>query len=384
MAPNHTRKPLVVVAGQVPPPVGGQNIMISRIIEELEKETRWTTVHLPFHFTPSFQKVRQFRWSKIIELLLVWARAMRLFMEKGRWDLLIYPSGGPQTIPVIRDILLLPFLSSMASRTVVQFHAAGIADRLSRPSLLNWLLRRAYSRVNGAIVMTSYNCRDPESLGIQKTHVIPYRLIDENSSAQLPDFTRFHQSGSASHTFHILHAGHLYGPKGTPELVSAFVRIKHKFPFVRLILMGEFLNPYSEEVCRNFLRKHGSLNDVEITGVLRGREKAEKFRQAQLFVFPSVAPYESFGLVMAEAMMWGVPLVATEWRGNRDVAGPAAEYVQPGTSIVDELVYSMERLINEPAKLAERSAALRRRFEQHFSQKGHADYRALVSLLLNL
>jgi len=32
-----------------------------------------------------------------------------------------------------------------------------------------------------------------------------------------------------------------------------------------------------------------------------------------------VAPYESFGLVLIEAMMWGLPIVASEWRGNQNV-----------------------------------------------------------------
>ena len=35
----------------------------------------------------------------------------------------------------------------------------------------------------------------------------------------------------------------------------------------------------------------------------------------------TVAPYESCGLVLIEAMMWGLPVVITDWRANAEVVG---------------------------------------------------------------
>jgi glycosyltransferase involved in cell wall biosynthesis len=53
------------------------------------------------------------------------------------------------------------------------------------------------------------------------------------------------------------------------------------------------------------------------------------YSSAALFVFPSVAPYESFGLVLAEAMMWGLPIVASDWKANREVVGPGENIIFP-------------------------------------------------------
>src|SRR5438876_11093157 len=63
---------------------------------------------------------------------------------------------------------------------------------------------------------------------------------------------------------------------------------------------------------------------VRLSGLLTGRAKAEAFGRADLFVFPTIAPYESFGLVLAEAMAWKLPVVASRWRGNSDVLTPNA------------------------------------------------------------
>jgi glycosyltransferase involved in cell wall biosynthesis len=55
------------------------------------------------------------------------------------------------------------------------------------------------------------------------------------------------------------------------------------------------------------------------------------YSAAELFVFPSVAPYESFGLVLVEAMMWGLPIVASDWKANREVVGPGENFIfHPG------------------------------------------------------
>ena len=76
---SFTAKPTVVIAGQTPPPTGGQNVMIARLLEELRRDERWSLEHLEFCFTPSFSTVRQAKFSKVWELLKVSGRLWRLF-----------------------------------------------------------------------------------------------------------------------------------------------------------------------------------------------------------------------------------------------------------------------------------------------------------------
>lgn len=338
--------------------------MVKRLLSELRADPRWCTEHLAFGFTPKFADVRRARASKIIELAKVYARLARLVVRHGRADLLIYPSGGPQAVPVIRDIFLLPAARLATKRLWVQFHAAGAADRLARGGVLSSGLRAAYRAVDGAIVMTGFNRSDPEALGIRCVEIIPHRIPDENPGGALPDF--------AARPLTVLHAGHLYDLKGTPQLVEAFARAAREHPSWRLVLMGEFLPPYSAESCLARCQELGILDRIEIAGVRHGAEKNSVFRRAHLFVFASVAPYESFGLVMAEAMMWGLPLLVTDWRGNRDVAGDAAVYCQPGADLAANLAAGLGSFMGSPGTWARAAAASRRRYESEFSGEGKA------------
>lgn len=60
--------------------------------------------------------------------------------------------------------------------------------------------------------------------------------------------------------------------------------------------------------------------DVEFVGYKRGKELADYYRQADVFVFPS--KWETFGLVMIEAMACGVPVAAYPCQGPIDVIDP--------------------------------------------------------------
>jgi glycosyltransferase involved in cell wall biosynthesis len=360
------KKPVVVIAGQTPPPTGGQNVMIARLLEDLRGDGRWRVEHLEFRFTPSFATVRKARFSKVLELLKVYGRLARLAIRYGRVDFVIYPSGGPQTVPVVRDIMLLPFVRLATKQLWVQFHAAGIADRLNLKSgVLEMLIKAVYRSVDGAIVMTDYNRCDPEALGIGRVEIIAHRLEDENRDGKLPNYS--------ARPLRILHAGHLYDLKGTPQLVAAFGSLAPLYPDWNLVLMGEFLSPYSEEKCRARCRELGIEDRVEIAGVLRGERKAAEFRKSHLFVFASVAPYESFGLVMAEAMMWGLPMVVSNWRGNRDVAGAVAEYFEVGLEAESSLAERLRILLERPTALRSMAENSRKRYISEFRQDSSDD-----------
>jgi len=380
VALTRSNLPVVVVAGQVPPPVGGQNVMVAKIFDKIASSGDFRVFHLPFYFTPSFESVRRFRFSKVWELVLVWWRFLKIRMACGRVDFLLYPAGGPQTMPMIRDLLLLPLLILGSKRLVVQFHAAGIAERLcGGGGILGKMLNGLYRRVTAAVVMTEFNRRDPEALGVERVFTIPHRLVDENPKGRLPDYS------GGSEKLSVLYAGHLYDQKGTPELIEAFARLAKDKPGLRCVLMGEFLPPYSWRACEVRCRELGIADRVEWLGMRRGEEKNRIFANVGIFVFPSLAIYESFGLVMVEAMMWGLPIVATDWRGNRDVAGPVAEYCETGVQMVESLAAAMEVLVNNPGKLMERSRASRERFEMCFCENaGSNSYVDLVGEILQI
>jgi len=117
------------------------------------------------------------------------------------------------------------------------------------------------------------------------------------------------------HAFDVLAVGQISFRKGIPHLLEAFRKLKH--PRKRLRLVG----PVQPEM-RSWLRGR-NLERVEFVGRKPQPELAEIMSRAQVFVLPSIE--EGFGLVLAEAMSCGCPVIATENSGGPDMVTDGVE-----------------------------------------------------------
>ena len=288
--------------------------MIARILDELRAQGIFEIVHLPFYFTKDVRRTRRAGLDKVLEIFAVLWRLARI-RASGAIDAMLYPVGGPQLVPLVRDVCLLPWILLASKKVIFHFHAGGLAETIQHhPFLLRALVHFLYRKGDAAIVMTEFGKRDAASVGIKNVFVVPHTLED----AYNPEMV----SKNAGPTT-LLYVGHLAHEKGTPSLLEAFAALRQTGVDCALELVGECLPPYNEEEMKASIERLGLQNSVRPFGVLLGTAKWERFARANLFVFPSMAP-ESFGLVTVEAMMWALPIVACDWRGNREVLGEPA------------------------------------------------------------
>jgi glycosyltransferase involved in cell wall biosynthesis len=106
--------------------------------------------------------------------------------------------------------------------------------------------------------------------------------------------------------------GRLDKQKGFDLLIEALARIVQKFPALKTIIIGE--GP--ERATLTNLRDAKGLRDhIEFVGQIAN--PGELLQQATLFVSPS--KFEGFPNALAEAMALGLPVIASDCTGNRDI-----------------------------------------------------------------
>jgi glycosyltransferase involved in cell wall biosynthesis len=351
--------------------------MIENAIAQFARTKHCESIHLPFFFTPDVEAALRVSANKVFELVRVIARLLRIRLT-GPIDLVLFPTGGPQTVPVIRDLLLLPWIFMFSERVVLHFHAAGIADRLQRKpnNMLNNAIASLYGKAFAAIVMTKFNRRDPEAFGIKRILVLPNR-IDDKFDLQLV-------IRSDRNRVRLLYVGHLCPDKGAPDLLQAFAVLCRNHPELELDLVGECLPPFTEAELEEMIDKLQIAPFVKVLGVLTGERKAEVFGRADLFVFPTVAPWESFGLVLAEAMSWGLPIVASRWRGNIDVLTPQAGAIcfPLSSSLANDIATAIEQALQQRKNWVRWGQINRRIFEDRYDETRARDW--LVEPILSL
>jgi phosphatidylinositol alpha-mannosyltransferase len=144
----------------------------------------------------------------------------------------------------------------------------------------------------------------------------------------------------------ILFVGRLEKRKGFRYLLRAFAQIKKAFPETRLMVVGA----YDKEDKAPFVlytRQH-RLRDVRFIGLVSEDDLPRYYRTCHVFCAPSTG-FESFGLILLEAMAAGRPIVASDIDGYRGVLEDGQEglLVQPEDErcLADALV----RLLQDPA-----------------------------------
>ncbi|HZL56306.1 MAG TPA: glycosyltransferase [Bryobacteraceae bacterium] len=152
--------------------------------------------------------------------------------------------------------------------------------------------------------------------------------------------------------------------KNHAALMRAIPLIAARFPKACLLITLDeapvtahdknYIEPLRALTTELGIRRH-----VVWLGMLRRSEVRYALRNSTLAVYPSVE--ESFGLPLAEAIVEGCPLAASDLPYARDVAGQAAVYFDPASpasiaSVVIETVERPEKLIELRTEQARRAA----------------------------
>jgi glycosyltransferase involved in cell wall biosynthesis len=104
----------------------------------------------------------------------------------------------------------------------------------------------------------------------------------------------------------VLYLGRVHPVKGLTTLIDAWAQVR---PVGwRLLIAGQDADGYAAELQQR-IAANGLQEDVQVLGAVDGTDRWALYRSADLFVLPSHS--ESFGIVIAEALASGVPVLTT-------------------------------------------------------------------------
>ena len=129
----------------------------------------------------------------------------------------------------------------------------------------------------------------------------------------------------------------------------------------KIKLVGSGNAAEREEVMR-LVENWDAQNKIELCGNLHGDELKNCYKESSIYLMTS--RWEGFPLVLAEAMSFGLPVVAFEQTGSKQVLqnGEFGIIIEQGK--IDRMLESLIDLIEDPEKLKELSALSLNRVEE--------------------
>jgi glycosyltransferase involved in cell wall biosynthesis len=156
---------------------------------------------------------------------------------------------------------------------------------------------------------------------------------------------------------YILFVGNLEPRKNIPMLINSFAALKKGSGLdYHLVIAGQ--KGWQYESIFKTVEDQKLSEHVTFTGFISSEDKSALYKNASLFVYPSL--YEGFGIPILEAMSSGVPVICSNTSSMPEAAGNAAFLVNPERQDeIEDAMYQMltsATLRNEKVELGYKQA----------------------------
>lgn len=137
--------------------------------------------------------------------------------------------------------------------------------------------------------------------------------VDLKAPASVPDQAK---------TYDVAWVGRVHKQKGIEDLIATLAFLKKEVPAFKAIMVGDLRQMLAPQVAAQ-----GLSDCVEFSGYVSEAEKFRLLKASRVFLMPS--KYESWGIVVGEALAAGLPVVAYRLEAYPPVFGDLLRYVAP-------------------------------------------------------
>lgn len=245
--------------------------------------------------------------------------------------------------------------AARASRapTVTLFYGAELRFSANGPGLLRAFLRWAIRRSARVVAISTYTANEVRRLVERPVEVIPYTYELTEAATRFRDGRR--------KGFEILTVGRLVERKGVVHLVEALAALSRDVD-ARLVVIGD--GPEAPHI-RARAEALGVSERVDLRGRVPDGVLRAAYASADVFVLPAIVDArgdtEGLGVVLLEAMNFGVPVIASAAGGIVDIVvdGETGLLVPPADA--GKLAAALERIARD-RRLGDRLGATGKQF----------------------
>jgi len=401
----------LLIFAQKPPPFHGQSFMVQLALEKLGGDARnavkpWSRTpeavpeiecyHVDARLADDFHQLGIPSAKKLFRLLKYCFQAIWCRFRYGIPNLYFVPA---QTVrsSIVRDWMALAICRPFFRTLIYHWHAGGLGNWLettARP----WQRRITLTimgRPDMSLVLLPFGRHDAEAFVSKRIAIVANGIPDpcpqfdmeiapqRRARAQARKKLLAGQeigaeermnAGGDPGIFRVLFLSLCHRSKGLFDTIEAVaIANRRRGPAavcIELDVAGPFLCRKEQAEFETRLREPDLNADgpiVRYHGFVSGEEKKRLFVTSDCLCFPTYYYAESFGLVLIEAMAFGLPLITTRWRGLDKLLPPGyAGVVDPQAP--DQIAAGLLSLRQEDYDDSLRRLYLRRYTDEVFAR----------------
>lgn len=273
-------------------------------------------------------------------------------------DVLYFVPAGPNRRALLSDCVTLILVRPFFSKTVFHLHASGMAEFYGTlPGVLKGLFRRAYTQPDGAISRSKAGLRDAEFLEAKHTAVVPNGI---------PDIWADRYPRDRVDVPTIVFLGTVCEAEGVGILLEACKMLRERGHTFRCKIGGP---PTSEGELRALKERAADLGtSVEFVGPLSRQDRWEFFADAEILCVPAPRSSDSLEWVVLEAIMTGMPVVASQTGALPEILADAKSGFLAPPNDAKGTADRLAKLLRDPILRQVVGSAARNRYLEHFQE----------------
>ena len=336
---------------QLPPPIHGVSVMNKIIKESKLINDSFECDYINLATAKNIDDLQKGLVYKYFLALGITFKAIFKMMF-NRYDY-VYITVFPWGFAFIKDSLIVLIAKIFRLKPILHLHTHGFKRSADKSQFSKKLYKYVFKKVE-VICLSPFLIEDVELIYRGAVYILPNGIPQVN----------FENNYKVTQgPVKLLYLSNLIKGKGILLLINAVEKLVASGYSIMLRVVGsEGDLSYSD--LKKLVNEKKLETVVELVGPKFGDEKYTEFRNADVFILPS--NYDTFGLVLLEALQFGVPCISTNIGGIPDVLGGGRGIVM--NEISSEAVYlAVKQLLDNPEQRRRMSTLGYDYFKSHFT-----------------
>jgi len=290
----------IVFIVNLPPPINGATLMNKTLIESELIANSFKTHVIPFRFPKNISDYGTVSLRKIIKIFYYGFLLINslIFFKPDIAYFTVSPSG----VAFFRDVFYVSILKIFKVKILYHLHGKGIKDNAKSSRVMRKLYRYTFKNEH-VICLSELLVCDIESV----YNCTPYIVYDGIKNVYGDDKIKVHKDKKE---VRILFLSHLNKSKGILVFLDALSLLNDHNVDYKARIVGDSADISIEEL-KKYSEDKNLNSKVDIVGPKYSTEKYLEFLNSDIFVFPTFYKPETFGLVVLEAMQFGLAVIST-------------------------------------------------------------------------